>query len=96
MFRLAGISGPGEGLACVISAEVMSLGRIPGNHLVVPDPLVSRRHCELWVADGALYVKDLGTANGTFVNDQRVLERALIAGDRLAVGSTVFSVESGA
>ena len=57
-------------------------------------PAVSRCHAEAWVEDGVPYVKDLGSANGTFVNAQQVDEARLTKGDRVTLGRfVVFSVE---
>lgn len=50
------------------------------------DAAVSRRHCELYVKDRAWGVRDLGSANGTFVNGVRIGETFLADGDRIALG----------
>src|SRR5690349_23834682 len=58
------------------------------------DPEISRRHARVSRgADGQLAIEDLGSANGTFVNDQRIdAPRSLVAGDRVRVGRTVLEV----
>src|SRR3954468_22887763 len=58
------------------------------------DPLVSRRHAKVSRgASGQLAVEDLGSANGTFVNDERIEgARTLALGDLVRVGHTVFQV----
>ena len=53
-------------------------------------PLVSRQHCELYESAGQLMVRDLGSLNGTFVNNQRVTESPLPAGELLTVGTVTF------
>jgi predicted component of type VI protein secretion system len=59
----------------------------------VPAASVSRQHCEL-VNDGErVCVKDMGSANGTFVNGERISEVVLAAGDRLTVGHVNFMVQ---
>ena len=68
-------------------------GRGRHANLVVPHPLVSRRHCELTEVDGAVFVRDLGSMNGTYVNGQRVSEAFLQPGDSLMLGSITFRVE---
>src|SRR5947208_3411160 len=58
------------------------------------DPEISRRHARVSRgADGQLAIEDLGSANGTFVNDERIdAPRPLVAGDRIRVGRTVLEV----
>jgi predicted component of type VI protein secretion system len=53
-------------------------------------PLVSRQHCELYEADGQLMVRDLGSLNGTFVNNQKVSEAPLPPGELLTIGTVTF------
>ena len=50
--------------------DVMSIGRDKGNSIVVDDPLVSRVHCKVRRIRTAWYVEDVGSRNGTWVNDK--------------------------
>jgi pSer/pThr/pTyr-binding forkhead associated (FHA) protein len=59
----------------------------------VPLLSVSRRHCELHAEGETLTVKDAGSSNGTYVNNKRVSNAQLKAGDRLVVGAIVFTVQ---
>ncbi len=64
-----------------------TLGRGSGAAAVVLDDRdVSRRHARLEILEDHLVVTDLGSTNGTFVNDERVTRRVLAAGDRLRIG----------
>jgi len=63
-----------------------SLGRLPENQLVVPDPKVSRYHCQIVQKSGRYYLVDLGSANGTFVNRQRITEKLLENNDVISIG----------
>jgi len=70
------------------------LGRAEDCHLRIPVGSVSRRHCELTVGPDAVTLRDLGSSNGTFVNNERVTEeRQLSAGDRMVLGPVVFTVQ---
>ncbi len=70
------------------------IGRGPEAELRLESPIVSRSHARLSVREGALYVEDLDSANGTFRNGTRVERVALAVGDRVIVGP--FAIEIGA
>jgi putative nucleotidyltransferase with HDIG domain len=56
----------------------------------IPDPKASRRHACILAVHNRYYVQDLGSANGTFVNLDRVTNQRLAHGDLVAFGKTVF------
>src|SRR5262245_10254825 len=60
--------------------------------LVVEDPSVSRRHCELTLTDRGIWLRDLGSKNGTFVRDIAVVEAYIQPGVPVTIGSTRFHV----
>ncbi len=76
-----------------LSGPTAVIGRAENCDLQIPLLDVSRRHCELRMAAETLKVKDLASSNGTYVNNKRVNEQVLAAGDRLAVGPVVFTVQ---
>ncbi len=61
----------------------------------IPLVSVSRHHCDISVdsESNSLKIKDLGSSNGTFVNNARITETSLHAGDRIAVGPVVFTLQ---
>lgn len=70
------------------------IGRLSTSDLSVPLSSVSREHCEIFVQDGAVYLKDLDSRNGTFRNEERVEGTvALAPGDRIAIGPIIFTVQ---
>jgi predicted component of type VI protein secretion system len=72
---------------------VTSLGRHDDCIIRIKSSQVSRRHCELFDTDGKLMVRDLGSANGTFVNGKRVMgQQPLKVGDELTVGAVTLRV----
>lgn len=71
---------------------VLTAGRGTQCEIHVDDQSVSRRHCTLEAVDGALRVTDLGSANGTFINEQPVASGAAHAGDVIRVGASVLDV----
>lgn len=72
---------------------VTVIGRGEECDLRVPVLSVSRKHCEVTVGSAGVAVKDLASSNGTYVNNKRVNETALSAGDRLVVGPVVFTLQ---
>ncbi|HTA94158.1 MAG TPA: FHA domain-containing protein [Polyangiaceae bacterium] len=71
------------------------IGRSSSCHLVLDDGLVSRRHAQIVVSDERAQIEDFGSANGVFVNGERVAgSRALNAGDQLQVGKQQFVVRA--
>ena len=71
------------------------IGRDPAADLVLDDPEVSSRHASIVPTNGGLIVEDLGSTNGTFVNEQRLSgTRQLEAGDRIQIGAAVFEVRA--
>jgi two-component system cell cycle response regulator len=71
----------------VLPGSVRTIGRAAGADFIVDAALVSRVHCRLTaLADGRLEVRDLGSTNGTFVNDDRIETATLASGDKLRVG----------
>jgi len=69
------------------------IGRSPEADIRIPVSDVSRSHCEVAVRGKKIVIRDLGSSNGTFVNDQRVSEAALKAGDRVRIGPVLFTVQ---
>ena len=66
------------------------IGRGRDATLTLPHPLVSRKHCEIFESDGYLVVRDMGSLNGTFINDERITEAVLPPGDLLRLGTVTF------
>lgn len=67
------------------------LGRSPESDVVLDVAAVSRRHVILSEESDGFYVQDLGSRNGTYINDQRVEERAPIRhGDRMLICDVLF------
>ena len=62
----------------------------------VPDSQTSRRHCELYEYEGQLAVRDLGSVNGTLVNQHKIEQDTLLStGDTLTIGKITFQIDLG-
>ena len=68
------------------------IGRSASADIQLHDQFASRMHCEVFRMGDTLYVRDLDSGNGTYVNSNRVDESFLNPGDRLSVGSSTFKV----
>jgi signal transduction histidine kinase/pSer/pThr/pTyr-binding forkhead associated (FHA) protein len=93
--RLLVIKGTDEGKQFELTAEQATIGRDVKNVLRLHDTEVSRRHAEFLTAGDTYLVRDLGSANGTFVNNKKVKEATLQAGDRIQIGQTVMVYSTG-
>ena len=83
--------GPELGKLHVIDSGQVVLGRGAGPGVRVSDPSVSRAHASLEVlADGRLAVTDLGSTNGTFINDKQLPMGEAYDGDFVRFGGCVF------
>lgn len=72
----------------------VTVGRSGDASLTVPQSQVSRKHCEIYEEDGMLVIDDLGSSNGTFVNQERIEEPTfLFPGELLRVGKVTFVAE---
>lgn len=87
-------SGPDSGTAVELPEdESFVLGRQRGSDLVVRDSRASRRHAELTpVRPGRWRLRDLGSANGTYVDGLKVDETELQGGEDVKIGDIVMSV----
>ena len=84
----------GTGEAFPLGFEPASIGRHGDNEIILPDSQVSRHHAEIVMQGGRWLIADLGSANGTFVNGERLTgPRVLSHDDLIRVGQTQFRVE---
>jgi signal transduction histidine kinase len=84
------IQGADEGKRFDLDAPVVGVGRDTGNAIRLHDTEVSRRHAEFRQVNGTCWLTDLGSSNGTYVNNQPTREAALQSGDHVTVGQTIL------
>jgi signal transduction histidine kinase/pSer/pThr/pTyr-binding forkhead associated (FHA) protein len=92
------IKGTDEGKQFVLNGDVLPAGRDASNRVRLTDTEVSRRHAEFVRTPEGYRVRDVGSANGTYVNDQSVRDVLLQPGDHVQIGQTVlvFTPDQGA
>lgn len=77
-------------------SDVITIGRVDDNSMVIDDDsFISSHHARLEIRPDGVWLVDLKSTNGSFVNGQRVSnEKSLRKGDRIQVGSTVLEMVS--
>lgn len=82
------LGAPGE---LPLDRDLITIGRSTDNHVVTPDPTVSRRHALIQRGAGCYWLEDLGGINGVWVNNSRISDRVEIHdGDLVRVGRAEF------
>jgi pSer/pThr/pTyr-binding forkhead associated (FHA) protein len=94
-WRLVLVEPPSEAGAAYVIDDEITMGR--GGGCTVPlafDTFVSTVHARAFDRDGTLWIEDLGSRNGTFVNGEQVHEATRVSkGARVQVGETVLEVD---
>lgn len=89
------LNGPREGETLPISSsDNIIVGRSPEAGLVLEEDSVSRKHARIYRDRGCLWLRDLGSRNGSRVNGAQVQRYRLEVGDRIAIGASLIRVES--
>ena len=91
--RLKVMHGVNAGKEILVPGNKFFIGRGPECHLRPKSDAISRHHCALLITATQVAVRDFGSKNGTYVNDQRVQDIGLVRpGDVLRVGPLVFEI----
>lgn len=91
--KLLVTGGPLTGTLLPLGSAPISIGRSPSATLVLEDPYVSTRHAELRSINGDWTLIDLGSTNGTFVDEERIhTPQILTTGTPARIGQTEFEL----
>ncbi len=91
--KLVVLGGKHPGQEIAVQGPEFLVGRAPECKLRPNSDMVSRRHCMIAIAEGRVTIRDLGSRNGTIVNNQKIAgEHELRTGDKLKVGPLEFEV----
>jgi hypothetical protein len=96
MAKLSFTSPEGEkSVYKIVSHQVAKIGRDPGNDVILRDPKVSRHHAEIIFEKGFFVLRDLSSANGTYVNGRKIHVAPLTDGAEIRLGNShgVFNEE---
>ncbi len=85
--------GDRQGEKIDVGKNELSVGRAPDNDVVLDDPSVSSRHCMLFRRGGKYTLRDLGSTNGTSVNEFNIRETRLKPGDEVSVGNVLLTFD---
>ncbi len=92
--RLVAEGGPYDGRVFELGAAEIAVGRAVDNDIVLDDPSLSRKHARVYRRGVAeLEIEDLGSSNGSFVNQRKVGRGVAHPGDTLRFGELSFRVE---
>src|SRR5262245_61181964 len=90
-------SAAAEPIEYTLKPGVTTIGRKAGSDITILEVSASRQHAELsfYPEANSVYIRDLGSTNGTFVNRERLTgARRLASGDEIRIGQHVLSVDS--
>ncbi len=76
-----------------LPSSVTVIGRRHSCDLCIPLMSVSRKHCQLNYDEGVLKIRDLGSRNGTYLNDKRIDEAVIQAGDSIKIKPLTFVLQ---
>jgi transcriptional regulator with GAF, ATPase, and Fis domain len=85
--KLVVLKGAQRGKEFVISGDVIRIGKVEGNDLVLPEETVSRVHCEIIRDAKGHLLRDLHSTNGTFLDGAEIREAYVRAGAVITVGT---------
>ena len=88
-------AGPLTGTRITLGEQAILVGRADDSTLVLTDDFASSRHARLTNRSGQWYVEDLGSTNGTYLDQQRVQGPLLVSpGQPIRIGQTVLELRS--
>lgn len=89
---LAQLVSLGDGPSILLDKPILLIGRDPECDIQIDSRKISRRHCCIAQVNDYLVVRDLASTNGIRINDMRVQEGTLKAGDELMIGGNLYRV----
>ncbi len=89
-YQLTVLYPPESATTLDLSTTPTILGRSEDSHLALNDEWISRHHCQIWVEDGTIWVEDLKSTNGTFLDGQMIEKQNFHLNSKLQMGKVVL------
>jgi pSer/pThr/pTyr-binding forkhead associated (FHA) protein len=93
MAKLVVLTESLKGLVHELKVERTTVGRVEDNTFPIAEPSVSSHHCEILLRGSEVVIKDLNSTNGTFINNERITEAPLKAGQTLRLGQVELKLD---
>jgi pSer/pThr/pTyr-binding forkhead associated (FHA) protein len=89
------LDAKGKRVRAIKLQGTVQIGRADACHLKLPDTYASQFHARIFPQDGSWFVEDLGSTNGTFLNQRKVASPSEVrVGDRVRIGTTILELKS--
>jgi pSer/pThr/pTyr-binding forkhead associated (FHA) protein len=83
-----------SGRACELHTDRTTVGRVEDNTFQIADPSVSSHHCEVHLRGNDIFIRDLNSTNGSFINNEKITESVLKPGQTLRLGQVELRLET--
>jgi len=89
--KLVQYSGVKRGHVYPLDDDEQIIGRAPGCKIIIAEPSISRQHAKITQNPLGIFIEDLGSSNGTMINDVKVIDKSVLrTGDMLRMGIVLF------
>ena len=82
------------GRACELHTDRTTIGRVEDNTFQIADASVSSHHCEVHLRGSDIFIRDLNSTNGSFINNEKITEQVLKPGQTLRLGQVELKLEA--
>ncbi len=96
MAKLVLLSAGMTGRTLDLKLDKTTIGRVEDNAFQIAEPSVSSHHCEVLLKGSEVIIHDLNSTNGTFINGEKITERAIKPGQILRLGQVEMRLETDA
>src|SRR6266571_8173415 len=96
MAKLVVLSAGMTGRTHELKVDKTTIGRVEDNTFQIAEPSVSSHHCEVLLRGNEVVVRDLNSTNGSFINGEKITEKALKPGQVLRLGQIEMRLETDA
>src|SRR6266699_729368 len=94
MAKLVVLSAGMTGRSHELKVDKTTIGRVEDNTFQIAEPSVSSHHCEVLLRGNEVIVRDLNSTNGSFINGEKITEKALKPGQTLRLGQIEMRLET--